>query len=859
MKSRFLVLMWAFLLSFVASQAQQVGFYVDEGFKIQQGGQATLSIGLQNDIDICGVQMHLYLPEGITIAEELNDDEEMAPAIYMSNRKKSQHVLYLNPTADGATQIVIAGTQAFRNNTGEILSIKLNVDPSVALGSYNIYMKNLAFSDLNAMSYEQDNITVPVRVFATYQISAVSADENQGAVRLTNGGEAVENGTSVVASATPEEGYEFVNWQVGGAEKSTANPYTFAAAENVALVATFRPLKYNVVFSVDGVETTSSLDYASVIPTPTAPSKTGYTFTGWEPAFEEGATVPLNGITYTAQWQVNQYTFTFDSNGGSDVAAITQDYGTEVTAPANPTREGYTFTGWDKAVPETMPASDMTFTAQWQVNQYTFTFDSNGGSEVAAITQDYASAVTAPANPTREGYTFTGWDKTIPETMPASDMTFTALWQVNQYTFTFDSNGGSDVAAITQDYGTEVTAPANPTREGYTFTGWDKEVPSTIPAADMTFTAQWQVNQYTLTFDSNDGSTVVVALTQDYGSAVTAPDAFVREGYTFLGWDKDIPSTMPAENQSFKAQWQINQYKVVFVSENDVLSEATLDYGSAITVPEVPAREGYTFLGWEPKVDETVPAHDVTYRAQWQVNKYTLSFDSNGGTDVAAITQDYGTEVTAPAAPTREGYTFLGWDKDVPSTMPAENQSFTAQWQINKYKVVFVSENDVFSEATLDYGSAITVPEVPEREGYTFLGWEPEVDETVPAHDVTYRAQWQVNVYTLTYYVNDEVAYTVEVPYGTAIEPYTPEVPEGYEFKGWVEEVPATMPAHDVDIHGTVTIISGIAEVFVQAGGPVDVYSLQGKLVMRMTNAADARKLPNGIYVVNGVKVLQKR
>ena len=796
MKSRFLVLMWAFLLSFVASQAQQVGFYVDEGFKIQQGGQATLSIGLQNDIDICGVQMHLYLPEGITIAEELNDDEEMAPAIYMSNRKKSQHVLYIYPTADGATQIVIAGTQAFRNNTGEILSIKLNVDPSVALGSYNIYMKNLAFSDLNAMSYEQDNITVPVRVFATYQISAVSADENQGAVSLTNGGEAVENGTSVVASATPEEGYEFVNWQVGGAEKSTANPYTFAAAENVALVATFRPLKYNVVFSVDGVETTSSLDYASVIPTPTAPSKTGYTFTGWEPAFEEGATVPLNGITYTAQWRVNHYTFTFDSNGGSDVAAITQDYGTEVTAPANPTREGYTFAGWDKKVPSTIPAADMTFTAQWQVNQYTFTFD---------------------------------------------------------------SNGGSDVAAITQDYGTEVTAPAAPTREGYTFLGWDKEVPSTIPAADMTFTAQWQVNQYTLTFDSNDGSTVVVALTQDYGSAVTAPDAFVREGYTFLGWDKDIPSTMPAENQSFTAQWQINQYQVVFVSENDVLSEATLDYGSAITVPEVPEREGYTFLGWEPEVDETVPAHDVTYRAQWNVNKYTLTFDSNGGTDVAAITQDYGTEVTAPAAPTREGYTFLGWDKDIPSTMPAENQSFTAQWQINQYQVVFVSENDVLSEATLDYGSAITVPEVPEREGYTFLGWEPEVDETVPAHDVTYRAQWQVNVYTLTYYVNDEVAYTVEVPYGTAIEPYTPEVPEGYEFKGWVEEVPATMPAHDVDIHGTVTIISGIAEVFVQAGGPVDVYSLQGKLVMRMTNAADARKLPNGIYVVNGVKVLQKR
>ena len=730
MKSRFLVLMWAFLLSFVASQAQQVGFYVDEGFKIQQGGQATLSIGLQNDIDICGVQMHLYLPEGITIAEELNDDEEMAPAIYMSNRKKSQHVLYIYPTADGATQIVIAGTQAFRNNTGEILSIKLNVDPSVALGSYNIYMKNLAFSDVNAMSYEQDNITVPVRVFATYQISAVSADENQGAVSLTNGGEAVENGTSVVASATPEEGYEFVNWQVDGVEKSTANPYTFTAAENVSLVATFRPLKYNVVFSVDGEETTSSLDYASVIPTPTTPSKTGYTFTGWEPAFEEGATVPLNGITYTAQWQVNQYTFTFDSNGGSDVAAITQDYGTAVTAPANPTREGYTFTGWDKEIPANMPATNMTFTAQWQVNQYTFTFDSNGGSDVAAITQDYGTAVTAPANPTREGYTFTGWDKEIPANMPATNMTFTAQWQINQYTLTFDSNGGSEVAAITQDYGTAVTAPANPTREGYTFAGWDKEIPANMPASDMTFIAQWQVNQY----------------------------------------------------------------KVTFLSENDVVSEGMYDYGSAITAP-VPTREGYTFTGWSPEVDATVPAHDVSY---------------------------------------------------------------TAQWQINQYKVTFQADGNTVSEQTLDYGSSITVPEAPAKEGYTFTGWSPEVDATVPAHDVTYTANYEVNYYRLTYYIGNEVVYTEEVAYGTAIEPYQPEVPEGYEFKGWTDEVPATMPAHDVEIHGDFTIMVGIQKIVVEAGGSVEVYNLQGQLVKRISNAAELRHLPTGVYLINGKKVVKR-
>ena len=856
MKSRLFVLTWAFLLSFVASWAQQVGFYVDDGFKIQQGGQATLSIGLQNDIDICGVQMHLYLPEGITIAEELNEDEEMAPAIYMSNRKKRQHVLYIYPTADGATQIVIAGTQAFRNNTGEILSIKLNVDPSVALGSYNIYMKNLAFSDVNAMSHEQDNITVPVRVFATYQISAVSADENQGAVSLTNGGEAVENGTSVVASATPEEGYEFVNWQVDGVEKSTANPYTFTAAENVSLVATFRPLKYNVVFSVDGEETTSSLDYASVIPTPTTPSKTGYTFTGWEPAFEEGATVPLNGITYTAQWQVNQYTFTFDSNGGSDVAAITQDYGTAVTAPANPTREGYTFTGWDKEIPANMPATNMTFTAQWQVNQYTFIFDSNGGSDVAAITQDYGTAVTAPANPTREGYTFTGWDKEIPANMPATNMTFTAQWQINQYTLTFDSNGGSDVAAITQDYATAVTAPANPTREGYTFTGWDKEIPANMPATNMTFTAQWQVNQYTFIFDSNGGSDVA-AITQDYGTAVTAPANPTREGYTFTGWDKEIPANMPATNMTFTAQWQINQYTLTFDSNGgSEVAAITQDYGTAVTAPANPTREGYTFAGWDKEIPANMPASDMTFIAQWQVNQYKVTFLSENDV-VSEGMYDYGSAITAPV-PTREGYTFTGWSPEVDATVPAHDVSYTAQWQINQYKVTFQADGNTVSEQTLDYGSSITVPEAPAKEGYTFTGWSPEVDATVPAHDVTYTANYEVNYYRLTYYIGNEVVYTEEVAYGTAIEPYQPEVPEGYEFKGWTDEVPATMPAHDVEIHGDFTIMVGIQKIVVEAGGSVEVYNLQGQLVKRISNAAELRHLPTGVYLINGKKVVKR-
>ena len=139
--------------------------------------------------------------------------------------------------------------------------------------------------------------------------------------------------------------------------------------------------------------------------------------------------MPAENITVKAQWKINQYTITFDTNGGSEIAPITQDYGTEITAPDKPTRKGYTFKGWDKEIPEAMPAENITVKAQWKINQYTITFDTNGGSEIAPITQDYGTEITAPDNPTRKGYTFKGWDKEIPETMPAENITITARWK----------------------------------------------------------------------------------------------------------------------------------------------------------------------------------------------------------------------------------------------------------------------------------------------------------------------------------------------------------------------------------------------------------------------------------------------
>ena len=205
----------------------------------------------------------------------------------------------------------------------------------------------------------------------------------------------------------------------------------------------------------------------------------------------------ISGGTFNGE-VIGAYTVTFQSEGGSEVASQIRA-NTPADRPADPTKEGYTFIGWYNGESEwdfeTPVTAVLTLTAKWQINRYTITFDTAGGSEVPSITQDYGTAITPPAAPTRTGYTFAGWNREIPTAMPAGDMTITARWQVNQYTITFKpENGGQDIV-IKQDYGTAITAPANPTKTGYTFAGWDKTIPSTMPAGDMTITARWTENR----------------------------------------------------------------------------------------------------------------------------------------------------------------------------------------------------------------------------------------------------------------------------------------------------------------------------------------------------------------------------
>ena len=300
------------------------------------------------------------------------------------------------------------------------------------------------------------------------------------------------------------------------------------------------------------------------------------TITGCTAGQEEGKTA--NGVFIAAGGRFTQspgaqitgevtgaYPVTFQSESGSEVASQIRA-NTPADRPADPTKEGYTFIGWYNGESEwnfeTPVTENLTLTAKWQINRYTITFDTAGGSEVPSITQDYGTAITPPAAPTRTGYTFAGWDREIPTAMPAENMTITARWQVNQYTITFKpENGGEDIV-ITQDYGTAITPPAAPTRTGYTFAGWDRESPTTMPAENITLTARWTVNQYTITFKPENGGQDIV-IKQDYGTAITAPANPTKTGYTFAGWDKTIPTTMPAGDMTITARWTENRVIVI--------------------------------------------------------------------------------------------------------------------------------------------------------------------------------------------------------------------------------------------------------------------------------------------------------
>lgn len=655
----------------------------------------------------------------------------------------------------------------------------------------------------------------------------------------------VEYGTEIsVPEAPVKEGYSFFGWE--GIPETMPN-------HDIEITGYYIINKYKAIFKIDdSVVAQLDVEYNSSVNAPSAPEKDGYTFTGWQNVPE---TMPPFDIEILGVYQVKTFTATFMVDDAV-VAAIPVDYGAEILQPVAPVREGYSFAGWSE-VPATMPAHDIKIEGNYIKNNYKATFIIDGEViEVKEVEYD-SPTIEAPAAPQKEGYTFTGWQN-IPETMPAFDVEIAGTYTINTYLATFLIND-EVIADILFDYGARIVAPDAPAKQGYKFDGW-QDIPETMPAKNLeifgSYSADSSSDPVASTYNVNFmiGDVPVAIIPFQAGSEIKAPVAPEREGYTFAGW-QNVPETMPEEDITIYGTYTINRYKAVFKIGETVIEEIEVDYNSVVEVPEAPAKEGYSFMGWQ-NVPETMPPFDVEILGAYDVIAYNIVFMIDG--DIVATQEfDFGEAVIAPEAPTKEGYSFSGWT-DLPEAMPAENLTVTGRYIINKYKAIFKIDDEIVVNMEVDYNSVITAPVPPEKEGYTFTGWQ-NIPETMPPFEVEILGTYAVNTYSVIFKIEEDVIAEFKMDYGAEI--IAPEAPakEGYIFAGW-ENMPKTMPAADITVVGkyeadTSTAVTSIAS----QEESLTVFNLNGAMVCKNVSFSDLNgRLAPGIYIINHKKVIVK-
>ena len=714
------------------------------------------------------------------------------------------------------------------------------------------------------------------------------------------------------------------------------------AAINAA-VKGLEKMTYNATFYVDGEE-------YRVVPTkvgeqivaPEAPSKTGYVFTGWDPAV---GVMGTEDVSFNAQfsagevsYKVETYVMGLDGQYGAaetktvpattgaavsvepearegftvadnsvlsgvvaadsslvlkvyysrnqyklSVDGVESDvyYGAALNIAAPAAREGFTFTGWNVEVPANMPASDLTLVSQWSENDADYTAynaavaaakakqgEENYDKMYTAETRDAlagALAIDAAGKKYSEQSVVDAATKAINDAVAALEvMTYNAIFTVD----------GAQYEVVPTKVGEQIVAPKDPAKEGYVFKGWDKEV-GKMGVEDITFAAQFEeasgiaytVEVYTMDVNGNYGAAETKTLYGTTGAQVTA-DTTAAEGFTFDESAANVVSGTVAADGSLvlKVYFARNQYKLTVDG-----AESEVYYGAALDIATPAAREGYTFIGWNVDVPATMPASDLTLVSQWsendadytaynaavaaaQAKKAETDYDKTytaesraaldaalaekvsgkkyseqsvvdaaakaindavaslevmtynatfyvDGAEYRVVPTKVGEQIIAPENPTKEGFVFTGWDKEV-GVMGTEDVSFNAQFSAGEvsYKVeTYVMDvNGAYGAADVKVvpattGAAVSVdPEA--REGFTVAA-DSVLSGTVAADgSLVLKVYYSRNQYKLTVDGAESMVY-----YGAELNIAEP-TKDHYTFAGWNVEVPATMPASDLTL-----------------------------------------------------------
>ena len=475
------------------------------------------------------------------------------------------------------------------------------------------------------------------------------------------------------------------------------------------------------------------------------------------------------------------------------------------------------------------------------MNAWIVTFNTNGGTGGTTRSVSKGSAVGTLPSASRTGYTFKGWftdpaggTQVTSSTKPASDVTYYAHWEVKQYTLTFNANGGEGGTSMTLDYNSTLVPPVV-TRSGYTFQGWSPAVPAKVPAANTTYTAQWElipVVYRTVAFDANGGViSGESSRSVEDGKAVGALPGATRSGYTFDGWFTSASggaqvsaTTTVTADVTYYAHWTlipVPTYTVTF-DRNWIGGGSPIfvtgKEGTVVSPLPSATREGYTFLGWftaatggtkieaDTEVDIT---EDTVLYAHWTEIPpaviRTVTFDAHGGSAVVSREVEDGAEVGTLPATSREGYTFDGWftaatggTKISASTKVTADVTYHAQWTetaVPKYTVMFDAKGGTCGTASIsvDAGEQIgaALPEAT-RTGYDFAGWRtgastPVDASTVVNENMSCWAEWTPKIYKLTLDATGGTVSPTEwmVVYDSTYGAIPSANRGGYSFNGW--------------------------------------------------------------------------
>lgn len=477
-------------------------------------------------------------------------------------------------------------------------------------------------------------------------------------------------------------------------------------------------------------------------------------------------------------------------------------------------KEGYDFLYWADSngkeyTGTTMPAQNLTLTAKYEAKkcQVDFVFVIDGVEEViSSTTVSYGSKITKFPSTSVSGYEFKGWEPST-STVIKVDTTFRATFESKKYTVTW--SGYTDGPLVQEyKYGEAINVPEAPEKEGYTFTKWDKTIPSTV-TTNLKFTAQFTINQYVITyFAEYDGDrNELSAFTKNYGTTITLPKVPTEKGYTYSEWQSEYTgTTVPAYNVEYVTVKTANTYILAYYDNGELIKEDEYKYLETI-IPFTYSKEGYIVSEWE-NLPERMPYNNVSAYCTSEIMRFTVTFMDQDGNNVAVVEGvPYGTEISTilPVAP--EGYSYK-FDEVVEGQVKSE-MTISLVKSVNKYNVTINGEI-----VPLAYGTDIIAyvnDNYKAEEGYHIVITASH--DTVPADNTaTVEYVFEANVWVLTYSTegaDENISGSKEVAFGTNIFSVLPSTDkEGYNFNGWFDgekqiSVDDTMPNNDLTVIGS--------------------------------------------------------